>query len=115
MAVLMSKSEPKVYVAEFGAGQITEVSLTDGAKKALATGLEGPLALAIIDSTLYVAEAKVGRISKVDLISGNKEVFLTGTVGIAGALGNDGAGNLLALDGWGKKLFLINPKTWRLP
>jgi sugar lactone lactonase YvrE len=111
MAVLMSKSAPKVYVAEYGAGQITEVSLTDGAKTALATGFEGPLALAIIDNTLYVAEGKAGRISKVDLANGNKEIFLGGVVGMVGALGNDGAGNLLALDGAGKKLFRINPKN----
>jgi sugar lactone lactonase YvrE len=111
MAVLMSKSEPKIYVAEYGAGQITEVSLTDGAKKAWATGLEGPLALAIIDNTLYVAEGKPGRISKVDLASGNKEVFLAGVVGKVGALANDGAGNLLALDGASGRLFRINPKN----
>ncbi len=111
MAVLMSKSEPKIYVAEYGAGQITEVSLADGSKKALATGLEGPLAIAIIDNTLYVAEGKPGRISKVDLASGNKEVFLAGVVGKVGALVNDGAGNLLALDGASGRLFRINPKN----
>jgi hypothetical protein len=109
MAVLMSKSAPKIYVAEYGAGQITEVSLTDGTKKALATGLEGPLALAIIDNTLYVAEGKPGRISKVDLANGNKEVFLAGVVGKVGALANDGAENLLALDGASGRLFRINP------
>jgi sugar lactone lactonase YvrE len=114
MAVLMSKSEPKIYVAEYGAGQITEVSLKDGAKKALATGLEGPLALAIIDNTLYAAEAKAGRITKVDLANGNKEVFLAGVVGKVGALGNDGAGNLLALDGASGRLFRINPKNLRI-
>jgi sugar lactone lactonase YvrE len=111
MAVLMSKSEPKIYVAEYGAGQITEVSLTDGAKKALVTGLEGPLALAIIDNTLYAAEAKAGRISKVDLANGNKEVFLAGVVGKVGALANDGSGNLLTLDGASGRLFRINPKN----
>jgi sugar lactone lactonase YvrE len=111
MAVLMSKTEPKIYVAEYGAGQITEVSLTDGAKKALATGLEGPLALTIIDNKLYAGEAKAGRITKVDLASGNKEVFLSGVVGKVGALANDGAGNLLALDGASGKLFRINPKN----
>ena len=111
MAVLMSKTEPKIYVAEYGAGQITEVSLTDGAKKVLATGLEGPLALAIIDNTLYVAEGKPGRISKVDLANGNKEVFLAGVVGKVGALANDGAGNLLALDGASGRLFRINPQN----
>jgi sugar lactone lactonase YvrE len=111
VAVVMSKTAPKIYVAEYAAGQITEVSLTDGAKKALATGLEGPLGLAIIDNTLYVAEAKPGRISKVDLASGNKEVFLAGVVGKVGALANDAAGNLLALDGASGNLFRINPKN----
>jgi hypothetical protein len=111
MAVVMSKTEPKIYVAEYGAGQITEVSLTDGAKKALATGLEGPLALAIIDNTLYAGEAKAGRITKVDLTSGNKEVFVSGVVGKVGALANDGAGNLLALDFVSGRLFRINPKN----
>jgi sugar lactone lactonase YvrE len=111
MAVLMSKSEPKIYVAEYGAGQITEVSLADGSKKALATGLEGPLAIAIIDNTLYVVEGKPGRISKVDLASGNKEVFIAGVVGKVGALVNDGAGNLLALDGASGRLLRVNPKN----
>jgi sugar lactone lactonase YvrE len=111
MAMLMSKSAPKIYVAEYAAGQITEVSLTDGAKKALATGLEGPVALALIDNTLYVAEGKPGRISKVDLASGSKEVFLAGIVGKVGALIDDGAGNLLALDGASGRLFRINLKT----
>jgi hypothetical protein len=72
---------------------------------------EGPLALAIIDNRLYVAEGKPGRISKVDLANGNKEVFLTGVVGKVGALANDGAGNLLALDGASGRLFRINPKN----
>jgi sugar lactone lactonase YvrE len=111
MAVLMSKTEPKIYVAEYGAGQITEVSLKDGAKKVLAAGLEGPLGLALIDNLLYVAEAKPGRISKVDPANGKKEVFLAGVVGKVGALGNDPAGNLLALDGASGRLFRINPKN----
>jgi len=111
MAVVMSKTEPKIYVAEYGAGQVTEVSLTDGAKKALATGLEGPLSLAIIDNMLYAAEAKAGRITKVDLASGNKDVFLAGVIGKVAALANDGAGNLLALDGASGRLFRINTKN----
>ncbi len=111
VAVLMSKSEPKLYVAEYGAGQITEVSLTDGAKKALTTGLEGPLALAIIGNTLYVAEGKPGRISKVDLTNGRTEVFLSGVVGKVGALADDKAGNLLALDGASGRLLRINPNN----
>jgi len=111
MAVLMSKTDPKIYVAEYGAGQITEVSLTDGAKKVLVKNLEGPVSFTIIDTFLYVAEAKLGRISKVDLASGKAEVFLSSVVGKVGALANDGKGNLLALDGAGGKLFRINPKN----
>jgi hypothetical protein len=110
VAVLMSPDQSKIYVAEYGAGQITEVSLADGAKRALATGLEGPLGLALIDDKLYVAEAKPGRISKVDLATGKTEVFLSGAVGKVGALANDGKGNLLALDTASGKLFRISPK-----
>ena len=61
MAVLMSKTEPKIYVAEYGAGQITEVSLTDGAKKVLVKGLEGPLALAVIDIYSLCGRSKIGK------------------------------------------------------
>lgn len=111
MAVLMNPKEPKVYVAEYAGGQVTEVSLADGAKKTLATGLEGPVGLAIIDNTLYVAETKAGRISRVDLADGKTEVFLSGLVGKVGALANDGKGNLLALDGASGRLFRINPKN----
>jgi sugar lactone lactonase YvrE len=111
MAVLMSKTEPKIYVAEYGAGQITEVSLTDGVKKVLAKNLEGPLALAAIDTTLYVAEGKLGRISKVDLKTGKAEVFISSVVGKVGALATDGKGNLLALDGASGRLFRINPEN----
>ncbi len=111
VAVLMSPKEPKIYVAEFGAGQVTEVSLADGAKKAVTKGLEGPLGLAIIGNTLYVAEAKPGRISKIDLANGKTEVFLSGVVGKVGALANDGKGNLLALDGASGRLFRISPRN----
>ena len=114
MGVLMSTDGSKVYVPEYAAGQITEISLADGAKKPLTTGLEGPLAVAIIDSTLYVAEAKPGRISKVDLATGNKEVFLAGAVGKPGALLNDGSGNLLVLDGASGRIFRINPKSLKI-
>jgi sugar lactone lactonase YvrE len=111
MAVLMNPKEPKLYVAEYGAGQVTIVSLTDGAKTALATGLEGPLGLAIVDNNLYVAEAKPGRISKIDLSNGKTEVFISGVVGKVGALANDGKGNLLALDGASGRIFRITPKN----
>lgn len=110
MAVLMSKNGTKLFVAEYGSGQITEVSLKDGAKNALATGLEGPLALSIVDGMLYVAEAKAGRISKVNPTTGKKEVFLNGVVGKPSALGNDGAGGLLVLDGASQRLFRVGTK-----
>jgi sugar lactone lactonase YvrE len=111
MAALMNKSGTELFVAEYGAGQITVISLKDGAKSVLTKDLEGPLAMALVDGTLYVAEAKAGRISKVDPASGKKEVFLASMVGIPVALANDGEGNLLILDGIGQKLFKVNPKT----
>lgn len=111
VATLLSKGMDKVYVAEYGAGQITEINLTDGARKVLAAGFDGPLALAIMDNTLYVAEGKNGRISKVNLVSGHQEIFVAGAVGIVGALSDDGKGNLLALDCAGRRLFRINPKN----
>ncbi len=114
MAALMTSDGSKVYVAEYGAGQITEVSLTDGAKKPLTTGLEGPLSMAIIDHTLYVGEAKAGRISKVDLTNGNKEVFLAGVAAKPNALLNDGSGNLLFLDGATGRLSRVNPNTLKI-
>jgi sugar lactone lactonase YvrE len=111
MSVLMSGSEPKLFVAEYGAGQITVVSLTDGSKSVLTKGLEGPLAMAAVGDTLYVAESKAGRISAVNSQTGQKEVFMSSMVGKPGALANDGKGNLLILDGAGQKLIRVNPKT----
>ena len=113
MAVLMNENGSKLYIAEYGGGQITELSLSDYSKQVVTTGLEGPLALAIIGNTLYAAEAKVGRISKVDLASGKKEIFITG-LGKLGALADDGAGNLLALDDASGRLFRIDPKNLNL-
>jgi sugar lactone lactonase YvrE len=114
VAVLMSKKEPAIYVAEYGSDQVTEVSLTNGSKQPVATGLDGPLAMAVIGDTLYVAEAKAGRITKVDLTTRQKEVFVSGVVGVVGALADDGAGSLLALSGSSGKLFRINPKNLAL-
>lgn len=107
-AVLMDPSGAKLYVAEYGNGQITEVSLSDGSKKVLTGGLVGPIALTMVDSKLYVAEVTAGRISKVDPITGNKEVFFVGVTGKPNAIGNDGSGNLIILDGASQKLFRLN-------
>jgi sugar lactone lactonase YvrE len=107
LAVLMSKSGAEIYVAEYGAGQITSVNLKDGSKKVITTGLEGPLALALIGDNLYVAEAKAARISKVDPATGKKEVFLVGLAGKPSAVSNDGAGNLLILDSGSKMLYKV--------
>jgi sugar lactone lactonase YvrE len=100
-----------LYVCEYGGGKLTQVSLTDGAKKTVAEGLEGPLALTQVGGVLYVAEAKAGRISKVDPASGKKEVFVSGVVGRPGAIGHDGAGNLLVLDGVSQRLYRISTKN----
>ncbi len=110
-SVLMDPAAPQIFVAEYGAGQISTVSLKDGAKAVLTKDLEGPLAMAMVDSTLYVAESKVGRISAVDTKTGQKSVFLASGVGKPGAIAGDGQGNLLILDGAGQKLVRINPKT----
>jgi sugar lactone lactonase YvrE len=111
MASLMSPSGEELYVAEYGAGQITVVSLKDGAKTVLTKDLEGPLALAVVGDALYVAEGKPGRITKVDPASGEKEVVLSARVGKPLALANDGNQHLLILDGAGQKILRVNPKT----
>jgi sugar lactone lactonase YvrE len=111
MTSMMSPAGDALYVAEYGAGQITRVSLKDGAKSVLAKDLEGPIALAMIGDTLYVAESKPGRISKIDPASGKKEVFLSSMVGKPLALANDGKQHLLVLDGAGHKIHRVNPKT----
>lgn len=111
MAALMSAAGGKLFVAEYGAGQITAVSLADGAKSVVAKGLEGPLAMAEVGDMLYVAESKAGRISAINIKTGHKEVLLSGMVGKPGAMANDGMGRLLVLDGAGQKLLRVDPKT----
>jgi len=110
MAAIMSKTDSnKVYVTETGAGQVTEVNIADGTKNVLATGFEGPVALAIIGDILYVGETKAGRISSINLVDGNREVCFAGVVGKVQALADDGKGNLLALDSASGRLLRINP------
>jgi sugar lactone lactonase YvrE len=111
LAALMSAAGTELYVAEYGAGRITAIKLSDGTPTEVATDLQGPLALALIGDRLYVAEAKAGRISAVDLQTGRKEVLLASLVGKPGALANDGQGRLLVLDGAGQKLLRIDPRT----
>lgn len=110
VAVVMSKAAPKLYVAEYGAGQVTEISLTDGAKKPLVTGLDGPIAVAVVDDTLYIAEARTARIRRAPLAGGKSEVFLSSEVGKVGALAPDGRGGLVAVDVIGRRLLHIDPK-----
>lgn len=110
VAVLMSKKEPKIYVAEYSGGQVTEISLADGAKRPLVTGLDGPVSLAILDDTMYIAEARTARIRKIGLAGGKSEVFVSSGVGKVGALASDGSGGLLALDVIGRRLLRIDPK-----
>lgn len=108
MAVLMDPGGTKLYAAEYGNGQITEISLADGSKKVVTGGLSGPIALTMVDGKLYVAEITAGRISKVDPATGNKEVFFVGVAGRPNAIGNDGGGNLIILDGASQKLFRLS-------
>jgi DNA-binding beta-propeller fold protein YncE len=114
MAVLMDPGGAKLYVAEYGNGQITEVSLADGSKKVITDGLSGPIALTMVDGKLYVAEITAGRISKVDPATGNKVVFFVGVTGKPNAIGNDGSGNLIILDGASQKLYRLNTKDLSL-
>jgi sugar lactone lactonase YvrE len=114
MAVLMDPSGAKLYVAEYGNGQITEISLADGAKRVVTGGLSGPIALTVVDGKLYVAEIIAGRISKVNPATGNKEVFFVGVTGKPNAIGNDGNGNLIILDGASQKLFRLSTKNLSL-
>jgi sugar lactone lactonase YvrE len=111
MAVVMDGSRGRLLVAEYGAGRITSVNLTDGAKSVLTDGLEGPLAMTLLNGTLYVAESKAGRISAVRPDSGRKEVFLSGLAGKPGALAGDAEGGLLILDGAGRQLLRVDPTT----
>ncbi|RJQ70189.1 MAG: hypothetical protein C4519_21000 [Desulfobacteraceae bacterium] len=114
MAVLMDKSQSRLFVAEYGAGQISVVSLKDGVKSVLVKDLQGPLAMAQLGDTLYVAESKIGRISSVNIQSGRKEVFLSAAAAKPGALADDGKNRLLVLDGAGQKLLRIDPATMQV-
>jgi sugar lactone lactonase YvrE len=110
VALVMSKTAPRLYVAEYGAGQVTEISLTDGAKRPLVTGLDGPIALAVVDDALYVAEARTARIRRAPLAGGKSDVFVSSEVGKVGALAADGHGGLIAVDTIGHRLLHIDPK-----
>jgi hypothetical protein len=104
----------KFTAVSLGNGQITEVSLNDGSKKVVTNGLSGPIALTMVDGKLYVAEIAAGRISEVDPATGNKVVFFVGVAGKPNAIGNDGSGNLIILDGASQKLFQLNTKNLSL-
>mgnify|MGYP001268947366 CR=1 FL=1 len=111
MAALMNPAATELYVAEYGAGQITAIHLADGTPKVLATDLQGPLAMALIGEQLFVGEAKAGRISRVDLGTGRKTVLLSALAAKPGALADDGQGRLLVLDGAAQKLLRVDPQT----
>jgi sugar lactone lactonase YvrE len=100
-----------LYVAEYGLGQVIEVSLLDGSRRIVADSLSGPVDVIIDDDTLYVAEALAGRITKVDIASGNKEIFLNGYVGKPKGLAWDHNGNLLILDTGKRELLKVNMKN----
>ena len=111
MGMQVDQNGKSLFVAEHGNDQITEVNIASGEKKVLAKGLAGPVSLTLIEDTLYVGEVKAGRIAKIDVTTGKREVFLAGEVGRPGALGHDGQGTLLVLDGAGKRLLSVNTKN----
>ena len=110
VAVVMDAGKARLYVAEYGAGQVTEINLADGAKRPLVTGLDGPIALAVVGDTLYIAEARTARIRRAPLAGGKSEVFLSSEVGKVGALAADGKGGLVAVDVIGRRLLHIDLK-----
>jgi sugar lactone lactonase YvrE len=110
VAAVMSPKELKLYAVEYGAGQVTEILLTNANKRTLVTGLDGPIALVVIDDAFYIAEARTGRIRKAPVSGGRSEVLLSGGVGKIGALAADGHGGLFALDVIGRRLLHIDLK-----
>jgi sugar lactone lactonase YvrE len=110
VAVVMDARQSRLYVAEYGAGQVTEINLADGAKRPLVTGLDGPIALAVVDDTLYIAEARTARIRRAPIAGGKSEVFLSAEVGKVGALAADGKGGLIAVDVIGRRVLRIDLK-----
>jgi sugar lactone lactonase YvrE len=110
VAAVTDAGKSRLYVAEFGAGQVTEISLADGARRPLVTGLDGPIALAVVDDALYIAEARTARIRRAPLAGGKSEVVLSAEVGKVGALAADGKGGLVAVDVIGRRLLHIDPK-----
>jgi sugar lactone lactonase YvrE len=100
-----------LYVAEYGLGQVIEVSLIDGSRRVVTDSLSGPVDVLIKDGDLYVAEALAGRITKVDIASGEKEIFLNGYVGKPKGIAWDRKGNLLILDTAKKELLKVNMKN----
>lgn len=111
MAVLLDPSGKRIFVAEYGGGRITAVSLVDGTKSVITEGLEGPMALAMMGEKLYVAESKAGSVSTVDPATGRKEVFIAAGLGKPSALADDGQGKLLILESAGQKLLRVDPQA----
>jgi sugar lactone lactonase YvrE len=65
-------SDGAVYVTE-AAGNVQRISLADGAKRAVASGLALPEGLAFSPwGSLIVAEAAAGRLTEIDLASGQR-------------------------------------------
>lgn len=98
----------KLYIAEYGLGQVIEVDLLTGFRRVVAGNLSGPVDVEIKDDTLYVAEALAGRITMVDIASGVKEMFLNGYVGKPKGLAWDRDGNLLIVDTAKRELLKVN-------
>src|SRR5262249_60667416 len=74
-------------------------------------GVDGRVALAVVDDTLYIAEGRTARIRRAPLAGGKSEVFVSSEVGKVGALAGDGHGGLIAVDVIGRRLLHIDPKN----
>lgn len=75
-----------IYVAEYDAGRIWRISLSDGARALVAEGLDRPEGLAIAaDGTLFVAETGRRRLLSVDVLTGEIGVIADElAIGLAG-------------------------------
>ncbi|MFX1428462.1 MAG: hypothetical protein ACFFBE_18560 [Promethearchaeota archaeon] len=104
----------KLYIAEYGEGQVIEVDLLTGLSEVFAGNLSGPVDVALKSGTLYVAEALAGRITRIDIVSGVKEIFLNGYVGKPKGLAWDVHGNLLIVDTASRELLKVNMKNLKI-
>lgn len=99
-----------LVVADYAAGSLTRLAAgKDRAKAAIATGLKGPLGLALSgDQFLYVSEYDAGRIVRLNLSSGGLDVVKEG-LGRPEGIALTGDGDLLVAETGTQRLLRIDP------